>query len=234
MWVKLLKYELSLQFKNPLCIVYLVIPILSFLISSVTYQERIEMYEMIWKSYSAGLLSMFVRDNFALWFVISIVLTANENHHYYKYHFNRTFPVSKNNRWFAKTLSMWILSSIHWSLFFVLLQVFINVFLNYDIPLGMLFFVIIISSGGVIVMGVTTLQYINNTILYTIIFVILYVFSSAIDSFQDYNIFTYAAAIPYIFTDFKIDETRRFIFIILPLYYSLAWTLGLFKFDKRK
>lgn len=209
-------------------------PILSILISLFTYQERIEMYEMIWKSYSAGLLSMFVRDNFGLWFVISIVLMANDNHHYYKYHFNRILPVSKSNRWFAKTISMWILSSVQWSLFFILLRVFINVFLNYDIPLGMIYFVIIISSGGVIVMGVALLQYINNSILYTIIFVILYVFSTVLDGLQDYNIFTYAAAIPYILTDFKIDETRRFIFIILPLYYSVAWTLGLFKFDRRK
>lgn len=230
--IKILKCELFRQLRNPLCIVYLILPFLSVAISLATVKERINMFEVVCGSYAAGILTMFMRDNMMAWLVISVILIAQNFRSSYNI-FNSTLPASKVARWGAVTLSMWIISTIHWLIFFILFSVSSRALIGTSLILRIMILGSILVCGGIMILLCSIAQIIRNPILFTISFFIIFVFMSAISDFQNYNIFAYAIITPNLVSDTYATNTMFFLEFVLPIYYVITWVIGLMGFNHR-
>lgn len=219
MWFKILRYELFRQVRNPLSIVCILLPLLTFSVSFATAESRIDMFEMVCGSRAAGVLTMFMRDNLMAWLVITTLLAAQNIRPRYRYFFNRTLPAGRIAIWGAEALSMWIITAMHWSVFFILLAIASKILVGKSLILPIMVVGTIFSCGGVMVMASSISRVIRNPILFTISFFCLFVLMSSIKGFQKYNIFAFTVITPNMISDFMIADTVRFLTLILPVYY---------------
>lgn len=233
MWIKMLKCEIFRQFRNPLCIAYLFIPFLSVIVSFITIEDRIEMFEMVCGSYAAGTLTMFMRDNIMAWLVISVLLTAQNISFRTNQFFNRTIPSGRVTMWGVETLFMWIISAVHWSIFFMLLGISSIVLIGTSFVLRIMVVGTIFTCGGIMVMSCAIARLVRNPLLFTIFFFFIFVIMNAISGFQNHNIFAYAVITPTLISDFNVTSTVKFMSLDLPIYYMSFWFIGLIDFYRK-
>ena len=230
MWLKLLKYELYRLSKDPLCIAYCLFPVLTVAVDILTYEERSHMFEITSWNRTSGIMTMLTGDNMLAWLFLTTVIVSREN--YFDRHLSCTFrrlPVGITGKWLAKSRSLWRLSATHWTLFFGMSYIYSGILFHAVGAFSITsMFCTFLTSGCIMLLAYSLVQFIDNGILFIFIFFTLFVVSGFGGyEVQKYNIFTYAAVRPYLTVGEMWDSTRKFMIFILPLYYILSWITGL-------
>lgn len=231
MWLRILKSEIFRQLRNPLCIVCLLLPFLTVAVSLAMYGNRIEVYEMFFGSRQAGTAAVFMQNNALAWLVVMTMLVAQNAG-------SRpcclgALPACRAEVWGAESVSVWLISLMHWSVFFILFGISSGVLLGTFLFIPLQAAATVLTCGGTVVMALAVAKFVRNPVLFVILFFCMFVFGSAVKAVQDYSIFSYLIT-PGLISDSGAADTVRFLSYVLPAYYVVFWFAGLAGSGRRK